>query len=530
MQVAGGPVEPTIPRLLFASAERFGDAAFLEDGGTTLSFRETAEQATRTCRALLAFGLEPGERVAIWAPNRWEWVVAALGVQMAGGAIVTLNTRYKGSEAAYQLRKCRTRLLFTVGEFLGFRYVEALAGEEVPTLERTVVFGQGVPGAQAFTDFLAEGEGVREADARERALAVAPDDIADLIFTSGTTGHPKAVMATHHQNLRSFEVWSTVVGLREGDRYLIVNPFYHSFGYKAGWLACLMMGATALPQPVFDAGQVLERIGAQRVTTLPGAPALYQSLLAHPDHTRYDLSSLRLAVTGAAPVPVELVERMRKELHFETVVTAYGLTEATGTVSICDPSDDPVTISTTSGKPIPDIEVKCVDTEGNEVARGEPGEIWVRGYNVMKGYFEDEAATRETIDADGWLHTGDVAVMDERGYLTITDRIKDMFIMGGFNCYPAEIESLLFGMPGVAQAAVIGVPDPRMGEVGMAFVVPRAGAGLDEAGVIAWAREHMANFKVPRHVAIVDALPMNLSGKVLKNELRDEARRRLALG
>ena len=520
-------MESTIPRLLFASAERFGDAHAIEDGPTTLTFRELAERSTRACRALLAFGLEPGERVAIWAPNRWEWVVAALGVQMAGGAIVTLNTRYKGSEAAYQIRKCRTRVLFTVGEFLDFRYVDALAEQDVPALERIVTFDGDAAGAQPFEAFLAEGDAVPAEAARERALSVGPEDVADLIFTSGTTGHPKAVMATHHQNLRSFEVWSTVVGLREGDRYLIVNPFFHSFGYKAGWLACLMMGATALPHPVFDVGQVLERIGKERITAIPGAPSLYQSLLAHPDYARFDLSSLRLAVTGAAPIPVELIERMRTELGFETVVTAYGLTEATGTVSICDPTDDPETISTTSGKPIPDIEVKCVDEAGREVPRGEPGEIWVRGYNVMKGYFEDEAATREAIDPEGWLHTGDIATMDERGYLTITDRLKDMFIMGGFNCYPAEIESLLFEIPGVAQAAVIGVPDERMGEVGMAFVVPNAGAELDEAGVVAWAREHMANFKVPRHVAILEALPMNLSGKVLKNELREEAARRL---
>jgi acyl-CoA synthetase (AMP-forming)/AMP-acid ligase II len=280
---------------------------------------------------------------------------------------------------------------------------------------------------------------------------------------------------------------------------------------------------------VFDAKAVLERIERDRVAVLPGAPTLYQSLLAHPDRAKHDLSSLRLAVTGAAPVPVELVERMRKELGFETVVTAYGLTEATGTVSICDPTDDPVTISTTSGKPIPDIEVKCVDAQGREVPRGQPGEVRVRGYNVMKGYFEDPEATREAVDAEGWLHTGDIAVMDERGYLTITDRIKDMFIVGGFNCYPAEIESLLFEMPGVAQAAVIGIPDARQGEVGMAFVVPRAGASLTSEQVTTWAREHMANYKVPRHVAIVDALPINLSGKVLKNELRDEAKRRLDL-
>ncbi|MBW2446501.1 MAG: fatty acid--CoA ligase family protein [Deltaproteobacteria bacterium] len=524
----GAPaLETTIPRLLWASAARFGDAPAVEDGATTLSFAELADAGLRAARALLTQGFEPGERVALWAPNRWEWIVAALGVQLAGGAIVTLNTRYKGGEAAYQINKCRTRWVFTVGDFLGFHYADALRAEDTPSLEHVVLFDGEAEGAMGFDTFLGGADATSEGDARARAEAVGPDDVADIIFTSGTTGLPKGVMASHAQNLRTFDVWSGVVGLREGDRYLIVNPFFHTFGYKAGWLACLMRGATALPEAAFDVDTVLERISKKRISVLPGTPTLFQSLLAHPKLANHDISSLRMCSTGGAAVPVELVRRMRDELGFETVVTAYGLTESTGLVTVCHPGDDPELIATTCGRPIPEIEVRCVDADGNETPRGEPGEVWVRGYNVMQGYFEEEEATREALDADGWLHTGDVAVMDERGYLAITDRIKDMFIMGGFNCYPAEIESLLFEMEGVAQAAVIGVPDARMGEVGMAFVVPAPGATLSSEGVVAWAREHMANFKVPRHVVVADTLPMNASGKVLKNELRAEAERRL---
>jgi acyl-CoA synthetase (AMP-forming)/AMP-acid ligase II len=260
---------------------------------------------------------------------------------------------------------------------------------------------------------------------------------------------------------------------------------------------------------------------------LPGPPAIYQSILAHPKLSEYDLSSLRLAVTGAAAIPVELIHRMRDELGFETIVTGYGLTETCGTVSMCRHDDDPETIATTSGRAIPDIEVRCVDSEGKEVERGEPGEVVVRGYNLMRGYFDDEAATRETIDADGWLHTGDIAEMDTRGYLRITDRIKDMFIMGGFNVYPAEVENLLFEHEGIAAAAVIGVPDERMGEVGMAFIVPNPNSDLDSTEILAWCREHMANFKVPRYAEIVSELPSNASGKVLKFELRKRAAERL---
>jgi acyl-CoA synthetase (AMP-forming)/AMP-acid ligase II len=313
------------------------------------------------------------------------------------------------------------------------------------------------------------------------------------------------------------------VNLLEGDRYLVVSPMFHAFGYKAGWLACILRGATILPHPVFDVPAILARIGQEKVSVLPGAPTIFQSMLAYPERERFDLSSLRLAVTGAAPVAIELAHRMRDDLGFDSTVTGYGLTECCGMVSMCHHSDDPETIASTSGCAIPGVEVRCIDPEGNEVPRGDAGEVVVRGYNLMQGYFEDPDATRDTIDRQGWLHTGDIAVMDERGYLRITDRIKDMFIMGGFNCYPAEIEKLLFGMDGVAAVSVIGVPDERMGEVAMAFVVPEAGAELSEESVIAWGREHMANYKVPRRVAFVDELPMNAGGKVMKFVLKERA-------
>jgi len=519
-------MEQTIPRLLVAAASAYGERSAVEDGPLRLSFAALADAALATARAFLAAGIGPGDRVAIWAPNRAEWIVAAIGLQSAGGVLVTLNTRLKGSEAAYVLRKSGARVLLTMSEFLGVHYVESLRGETLPDLERIVVFQGDAAGATPWPRFLAEGGSIPEADARAAAAAVSPDDLSDLIFTSGTTGQPKGVMTSHGQNLRAFAAWSEVVGLRGGDRYLIVNPFFHSFGYKAGWLAALMRGATSIPHAVFDVPALLERIGRDRVSVLPGPPTLYQSILAHPERARYDLSCLRLAVTGAAAIPVELIRRMRSELGFETIITGYGLTEACGIVSMCRYDDDPETIATTSGRAIPGIEVRCVGEDGAEVPRGEPGEVVVRGYNVMRGYFDDAAETAKTIDADGWLHTGDVAVMDERGYLRITDRIKDMFIVGGFNCYPAEIESQLFGSGQFAQVAVIGVPDERMGEVGMAFVVPAPGAEVTEESVIAWCREHMANYKVPRAVEVVGELPTNAAGKVTKFVLRERARQR----
>jgi acyl-CoA synthetase (AMP-forming)/AMP-acid ligase II len=374
-----------------------------------------------------------------------------------------------------------------------------------------------------WDDFLARGDAVPEATVDARSDALAGDELSDILFTSGTTGRPKGAMLAHSAGIRAYSAWADVVGLREGDRYLIVNPFFHAFGLKAGILASLIKGATIVPHAVFDVDAVMQRVSEERISMLPGPPTIYQSILDHPRLAEFDMSTLRLAVTGAAPVPVPMINRMRAELGFETIVTGYGLTECTGIATMCRHDDDPETISTTSGRAIPGVEVLVVDEKGKPVAAGTPGEIVVRGYNVMRGFIHDEEATAATIDADGWLHTGDVGVMDERGYIRITDRIKDMFIVGGFNAYPAEIEGMMLAHPAISQVAVVGIPDPRLGEVGVAFVVPRPGASVVEDELVAWSRERMANYKVPRRVLVVDELPLNASGKVLKYELRARA-------
>jgi acyl-CoA synthetase (AMP-forming)/AMP-acid ligase II len=322
------------------------------------------------------------------------------------------------------------------------------------------------------------------------------------------------------QTLRAYGVWTDLAGLRRGDRYLIVNPFFHTFGYKAGVIACLMRGATMIPQPVFDVDAVLAHVASERVSVLPGPPTLHQSLLDHPARRQYDLTALRLVVTGAAVVPLRLVERLRGELGVATVLTAYGLSEASGIVTMCRRGDAPDVVAATSGRAIAGTEVKVVDERGAEQAPGAPGEVLVRGFNVMRGYYEDPAATAQALTPDGWLRTGDVGVLDAAGNLRITDRIKDMFIVGGFNAYPAEIEQLLGLHPDVADVAVVGVPDPRLGEVGRAYVVRRPGAVTTADDLIAWSRREMANYKVPRSVEFVPRLPRNASGKVVKGELR----------
>jgi acyl-CoA synthetase (AMP-forming)/AMP-acid ligase II len=508
---------------LTRSAALWPDVSALEDEGTKFTFAELAAAAEEAARAFMAAGIQRGDRVAIWAPNSWRWVVAALGLQSAGAILVTLNTRFKAKEAAYVLEKSGARLICTVGNFLGTNYADSIGDQEIPDLTDIVLLEGKSKKGTGWEAFCSTGESVTPEQARARAAEVSPNDLSDFLFTSGTTGNPKAVMTAHGQNLKVFDVWGRNVGLRAGDRYLIVNPFFHSFGYKAGWLACLIHGATAIPHLVFSEASVLKRVQDEKITVLPGVPSIYQSMLTFEGRDQFDTSSLRLAVTGAAPTPVELVRRMRDELGFKDVIKAYGLTETCGTVTACKQGDDPETIANSDGCAIPDTEVICVDSAGEEVARGEPGEVWVRGYNVMRGYFDDEAETAKAIDAAGWLHTGDIGIMNEQGYLKITDRIKDMFIMGGFNVYPAEVENVLFQHPDVAAAAVIGVPDERMGEVGMAFVVAVPGATIEVEGLLAWSRENMANYKVPRHIEVVDALPSNASGKVLKFELREKA-------
>ena len=519
----------TIPGLIDFAVDRFGDQEGFVEGrknaAVRLTFAELASEVDVAARAFIGAGIEPGDRICVWAPNGLRWLLAALGAYRAGAIVVPLNTRFKGPEAAYVLRTAGVRMLFTVTDFLDTDYPALLAGENaVESLEHVVIISGTVGDANvSWESFIAGGADVPLAVVLARSAAVQPDDISDIMFTSGTTGRPKGAMIRHRASVKGFNAWATVVGLRPGDRYLIVNPFFHTFGLKAGIIACLVKGATIVPQPVFDVPQVMERIPEERITMLPGPPSIYQTILDHPRRADFDLSSLRLAVTGAAPVSVELIRRMREELQFETVVTGYGLTESTGIITMCRHDDPDETIAHTSGRAIPGVEVRLVDDEGNDVEVGQPGEIWARGYNVMAGYFGNADATAEAIDGDGWLATGDIAVQDAQGNVDITDRKKDMFIMGGFNAYPAEIENALAGYPGVSQVAVIGVPDHRMGEVGKAYIIARPGATVVPEEVIAWSRANMANYKVPRFVEIVDSLPMNASGKVLKGELRQQS-------
>ena len=518
-----------LPALLRQSAQQHGSRPAIVDGDITLTYADLLQRSEQVARSLIALNVQAGDRVALWAPNVYEWIVAACGVHAAGAILVPLNTRMKGAEAADILERSGAKLLFCIGDFLQQHYPALLRDCRPATLAHVVVL-RGQPradvaqsGDHAWENFLALGQAVPVQQVHEREAALHADSTADLMFTSGTTGRPKGVMAAHGPTIRAFDEWARVVGLTPDDRYLIVNPFFHTFGYKAGWVAAFVQGATVYPEQVFDAEAVLQRIARDRISFLPGPPTLFLTMLAHPRLQEFDLSSLRSSVTGAASVPPVLIRRMREELGIANVTTAYGLTECGGCATVCDPADSVETVASTCGRALPGTEVRCVDEAGADVPPGQPGEVLLRGYHIMQGYFEDEAATREAIDAEGWLHTGDVGVLDDKGYLRITDRLKDMFIVGGFNCYPAEIERLLADHPDIAQVAVVGVPDERMGEVGCACIITRSGQPLDSAELIAWARAHMANYKVPRYVLNFESFPVNASNKVVKRELQQLA-------
>ncbi|MER7015093.1 FadD3 family acyl-CoA ligase [Saccharopolyspora sp. NPDC000359] len=516
----------TIPAAVGAAAQRFPDSDALLDGPVRISFAQLLERVRTVARALIAEGVRPGDRVALCSPNTHHWVLAALGALHAGATLVPVNTRFTGAETLDVVRRSQARALFIAGEFLGadrLAQLHAANGGPLDQLRTTIripVEGElpPVPGTRRWSDLDELAAAVPASKADAVAAAVAPDDVSDILFTSGTTGRSKGAMSAHRQALGVAGAWAEHGELTSTDRYLVINPFFHSFGYKAGVLACLLRGAALLPQPTFDVAEVLRRVEADRVTVLPGPPTIYQSMLDHPDRAHRDLSGLRLAVTGAATVPVVLVERMQRELSFDTVLTAYGLTEAV-VATMCRPEDDDETVARTCGRAAAGLEVRTAGPDGTPRPPGEAGEVQVRGPNVMLGYLDDEAATQQAFGADGWLHTGDVGVLDERGYLCITDRLKDMYICGGFNVYPAEVEQVLARLDGVAEVAVVGVPDERLGEVGKAFVV--GSSKLSTEDVLAHCRDHLANYKRPRQVEFRTDLPRNPSGKILKRLLRD---------
>ena len=495
-----------------AAAHPEADAIVFDD--VRLSWAQTRERARTLARGLLAAGVRPGDHVAVWLPNRPEWVLLWLACSMVGAVVVPINTRYKAGEVGYILQQSDSRLLFMLPSFAGIDFV-ALR-KELPEVERTVVLGED------WDALVAEGTAVEEADLDRVAGERTESDPTIIVYTSGTTGHPKGAVHTH-RILRNEHSIAAALDHDEHSRVMNHMPFFHVAGGFTGILPPLITGGAMILMDRWDPKRAFELIERERVTVFSGIPTHFIDLLQHPDRARHDLSSLRTGWIGGANNPPDVIRGAIEKLGMDGILPVYGMTETTSITTIPRLGDPLALICSGKGFPVSDIEVKVVGVDGEELGAGVEGEVCQRGHLLMQGYYKNPEATAAVIDDDGWFHTGDLGVLDEDGYLTITGRQSDMFIVGGSNAYPAEIESVLAEHPDVHQAYVVGAPDARLGEVGHAFVQLRAGADEDADALIAFCKPRLADYKVPRRIEFVSEWPMTATGKIQRFRLRELA-------
>jgi fatty-acyl-CoA synthase len=520
----------TIGENLERAAARWGDREALVSchQGLRYTYDELSAAVDAVARGLMAAGIERGDRVGIWSPNRAEWVLVQYATAKVGAILVNVNPAYRTHELGYALRQSGMRLLVSARAFKTSDYGAMLeeVRRDAPALDR-VVFLDGPD----WDELVAGGETVgRDALAR-RMATLSFDDPINIQYTSGTTGAPKGATLSHHNILNNGFFVGELLGYTEADRVCIPVPFYHCFGMVMGNLGATSHGACmVVPAAAFDPGATLAAVASERCTSLYGVPTMFIAELDHPEFASFDLGSLRTGIMAGAPCPVEVMRRVVSDMHMGEVSICYGMTE-TSPVSTQTRRDDELDLRVGSvGRAGPHVEIKIVDPgSGLVVERRQTGELCTRGYSVMLGYWEDAERTAEAIDAAGWMHTGDLATMDERGYCNIVGRIKDMVIRGGENVYPREIEEFLHGHPAVADVQVIGVPDERYGEELCAWIVARAGAEVSEEDVREFCRARLAHFKVPRYVLVVEEFPMTVTGKVQKFKMREETVRRLGL-
>jgi fatty-acyl-CoA synthase len=521
-ETIGANFERTVAR--FPEAE----AVVSRHQGIRFTYAELNEGVDRLARALMAAGLEPGDRLGIWSPNCVEWLMLQLATAKAGIVLVNINPAYRTSELEYALNQSGCRVLVAAGSFKASDYeamVEEVRGN-LPALERTIFLG-----TTGWDELLAEASGTTDDELRSRAESLQFDDPINIQYTSGTTGFPKGATLSHHNILNNGFFIGEFCRYTEADRVCIPVPFYHCFGMVLGNLACTTHGACiVLPDAAFEARSVLEAVEAERCTSLYGVPTMFIAELDHPDFGSFDYSTLRTGIMAGSPCPVEVMRKVIERMHMDEVTICYGMTE-TSPVSTQTTADDPLERRvSTVGRVHPHVEIKIVDPlDGGVVPRGDAGELLTRGYSVMLGYWNDPERTAEAIDRAGWMHTGDLATMDDEGYVNIVGRSKDMIIRGGENVYPREIEEFLYTHEDVADVAVIGVPDERYGEEIMAWVQLREGAAATEEDLKSFCKGKIAHYKVPRYVKLVDEFPMTITGKVQKFKMREAAIEELGL-
>jgi fatty-acyl-CoA synthase len=525
-------LEETIGATLRRVAARFPrrDALVSRHQGVRWTYAELDAEVDRLARGLLALGLHAGDRVGIWAPNLAEWTLTQFATARIGVILVNVNPAYRTSELTFALNQSGCRVLIAPRAFKTSDYAGMIESvrAELTSLERVVWIGE-----PAWEELLAGGAAIDPARLAEREAGLAPGDPINIQYTSGTTGAPKGATLSHRNILNNGYLVGQSCRYTERDRVCIPVPFYHCFGMVMGNLGAVTHGAAmVIPAAGFDPGETLAAVAAERCTSLYGVPTMFIAELDHPDFATFDLTSLRTGIMAGSPCPVEVMKRVIAQMHMGEVTIAYGMTE-TSPVSTQTAFDDPIAKRVgTVGRVHPHVEVKVADVSdpaAPPVARGATGELCTRGYSVMLGYWDQPERTADAIDADGWMHTGDLATMDDDGYLNIVGRIKDLVIRGGENVYPREVEEFLYTHPDVADVQVIGVPDAQYGEELMAWVIPRRGADLDADALRAFCRGRIAHFKVPRYVKLVDAFPMTVTGKVQKFRMREAAIAELGL-
>jgi fatty-acyl-CoA synthase len=532
-------IEDAIGAYLDGVAEREGArlALVVSHQGVRWTYSELKARSDELAAGLLGLGLKPGDRVGIWSPNCAEWTVAQFATAKAGLVLVNINPAYRTAELEHALRTVECRALITATRFKSSDYLamlnslapelaedkDVLSSARLPSLRHVITIGnQSHAGCTPF----AVVSGLADEAARQLLDSVAatidPDSPVNIQFTSGTTGLPKGATLSHYNLINNAFFVGEATGIEPGSRVCIPVPLYHCFGMVMGNLGCLTHAATMVyPGESFEPATTLKAIHTEKCDVLYGVPTMFIAQLNHPEFKQYDVSSLRRGIMAGAPCPVEVMKEVMSKMHMSEITIAYGMTE-TSPVSFQSSRDDPVELRvSTVGRIQPHLEVKIIDLEGRTVPRDEPGELCTRGYSVMLGYWNDEARTRQAVDADGWMHTGDLAIIDDDGYCRIVGRIKDMVIRGGENIYPREIEEFLHRHPDIQDVQVIGVPDEKYGEELCAWIVPRAGAKLDEDAVRAFCRDQISHYKVPRYIRMVQGFPTTVTGKVQKFQMRE---------
>ncbi len=526
-------IDQTLPRVLLDTVKTHGarDAAVFAEQGIRRSYTEFATDVDRLATGLLSLGFRKGDRVGIWSPNRYEWLLTQFATARIGLILVNINPAYRLHELEYALNKVGCSGIITARAFKSSNYtgmLSELGAEKLPLLAHTICMGSDIHvGMLSFDDLLHEAD----TDLLDNITAsLHPDDPINIQFTSGTTGHPKGATLTHRNIVNNAHFTTQALEMSEQDRLCIPVPFYHCFGMVMGTLGCVTKGAAMIvPSEGFDPLTTLVQLEAEQCTACYGVPTMFVGMLEHKEFASFDLTTLRTGIMAGAPCPIEVMREVQSKMHMTGVTIAYGMTE-TSPVSFQSNTDDPVEKRVTSvGRIHPHVEVKLVDEVGHTVPVGEQGELWTRGYSVMQGYWDERQRTAETIDKDGWLHSGDLARMDPEGYVNITGRLKDMIVRGGENIYPREIEEFLYTHPAVSQVQVFGVPDEKFGEIAVAWIITKPDHSTDEAKVKEFCAGKIAHFKVPTHVQFVDVIPMTVTGKPQKFVMRAEVVKQLGL-